>query len=476
MKFLKSLLLFTILLCVHISCSNEEPSNIIIPEETRKELTIFHINDQHGSIENFSKIKYLVDEEKKLTNVMLVSAGDIFSGNPVVDNHPQKGFPMIDLMNKVGVDVSVLGNHEFDYGETILKERISQANFSWVCANVTMNNTGIPEPDDYKTIEKNNVKVTFLGLVETNGKEGAIIPLTHPWRVQNLTFQKHTSIIGNYAQIKEEEDADLYIALTHLGNSTDENLANSNPFFDFIIGGHSHSIDNEIINGIPIVQAGSNLRYLGKIKLQIKNKNIESYTYELIDLDKITNFDEALKAEIDNYYEEADLSEIVGYSNAYHNKSAVGSFYTDALRNELNVDFSIQNTGGIRNTLDEGDIIKSEIYSIDPFSNGSVTYTMTVGEIKDFLMETKLAIYYNGIELEQQNNTIVIKNSNQSILNDNTYLTIGLNDYIPAVYDRYFQETPNIKPFTTAETILNYFEHHSEAIDYTQDTNYFQFQ
>jgi hypothetical protein len=101
---------------------------------------------------------------------------------------------------------------------------------------------------------------------------------------------------------------------------------------------------------------------------------------------------------------------------------------------------------------------------------------MTVGEIKDFLKETKLAIYYAGIELEQQNNTIIIKNLNHEILNDNSSLTIGLNDYIPAVYDHYFQQTPTIKPYTTAETILNYFEHHSESIDYTQSTNYFQFQ
>lgn len=83
-------------------------------------LTIFYINDQHGEINNFSKIKHIIDQEKKLTKVLLVCGGDVFSGNPIVDNYTPKGYPMIDIMNRVGFDVSVIGNHEFDYGEDVL--------------------------------------------------------------------------------------------------------------------------------------------------------------------------------------------------------------------------------------------------------------------------------------------------------------------------------------------------------------------
>ncbi len=70
----------------------------------------------------------------------------------------------------------------------------------------------------------------------------------HPWRVQNLTFQKYNSVISNYSQIKETEEADLYIALTHLGESTDRNIATNYPYFDLIIGGHSHSKTNITVN------------------------------------------------------------------------------------------------------------------------------------------------------------------------------------------------------------------------------------
>ena len=458
------------------SCSKENDTTIPIQENTLKKLTIFHINDQHGQINNFAKIKDIVTKAKTETNVLLVCSGDIFSGNPVVDNHPEKGFPMIDLMNKTGFDISVIGNHEFDYGEAILKDRFNQSQFNWICANVEMDNSGIPEPDEYKTITVNNVKVTFLGLVETNGKEDAVIPSTHPWRVQNLTFEKYQNVISNYAQLKETENADLYIALTHLGESTDYKIANNYPYFDLIIGGHSHTKVDTKINEIPIYQAGSNLNYLGKIELEIEDKKIQKSTYSLINLNTYQNYDSTLKDVIDAYNQSANLGQVIGYASAYHNRSSVGSFYTDALRTQMNVDITFQNTGGVRSDLDEGDILKSEIYSIDPFNNGSVTYTMTVGEIKNFLKGSKTSIYYSGVKIEQQNNTVIIKNQNNQVLNDNETLTIGLNDYIPAVYDTYFTQTPTFLPNTTAETLINYLENTTNSINYTQVNSYFKFE
>ena len=475
MKFLKIILSFLFISSLLIACSKDENSVVKPIEQDLKELTIFHINDQHGNLENFSKIKYIVDQEKLETNVMLVCSGDIFSGNPVVDNYEQKGFPMIDVMNKVGFDISVVGNHEFDYGEAILKDRFQQSNFDWVCANVEMNSTGIPAPFEYKTITSNNVKVTFLGLIETNGKENDVIPSTHPWRVQNLTFTKYQDVVANYSNVKTSENSDLYIALTHLGTNSDEYIANNFPYFDAIIGGHSHAIVNNTTNNIPVFQAGSNLRYLGKIMLTLQNKKIESLHYQLIDLDNYSKYDQDLKEVIDTYNSNANLDEVIGYSEAYHSKSGVGSFYTDVLRQEMDVDISFQNPGGIRNTLDEGDILKHEIYSIDPFNNGSVIYSMTVREIKDFLKGTKSAVYYSGVEIAQENQQIIIYKNNQE-LSDSTTLTIGLNDYIPAVYDNYFTQTPTELPYTTAEGIINYLNNHSNPINYSQINRYFRYQ
>jgi len=195
----------------------------------------------------------------------------------------------------------------------------------------------------------------------------------------------------------------------------------------------------------------------------------------LINLDNYNEYDQDLKEVIDTYNSNANLDEVIGYSEAFHSKAGVGSFYTDILRQEMKVDLSFQNPGGIRNTLDEGDILKHEIYSIDPFNNGSVIYTMTVKEIKDFLKGSKSAVHYSGIEIEQENQYINIYKNNQE-LSDETTLTIGVNDYIPAIYDTYFTQNPIELPYTTAEGIINYLNNNSEPINYSQINRYFQYQ
>ena len=464
---------------IAISCSNNDS---ITPTESQTEkLTIFILNDIHGQIDNFAKVKHLVDKEKEKTNVLLTSAGDIFSGNPIVDNYPEKGFPIIDIMNRVGFDVSVIGNHEFDYGEVNLKDRMLQANFDWVCANVTTNTSVIPQPSAYTTITKNNLKVTFLGLVETDGKENATIPSTHPWRVKNLTFERPENVVGNYSHIKEEQGSDLLIALTHIGYSKsggrmgDLQLAIQYPFFDLIIGGHSHSKIEQVANNIPIFQAGSYLNYIGKIELTIKDKAVKSVNYELIDLSLITEEDAAIKTIINTYNDAPFFKEVVGFSELDHQRNQVGNFTADALRLQMGVDIAFQNTGGVRANLNYGDITKKEIFQILPFNNSAITYTMTIAEIKNFLKGSGDGFYYAGVTFQKSNNQIIVRDLNDNILSDNTTVTVGVNDYIPAVYDTYFTATKIVSSQTDAETVISYLEQANIPVNYATSNNYFKY-
>lgn len=466
-----------------VCCSKDNGENGNIPDETiTKNLTIFFINDQHGQLDNFSKIKHIIDKEKQKTNVIVACSGDIFSGNPVVDNYPEKGYPMIDVMNKAGFDISVLGNHEFDYGEANLKNRIEQADFHWVCANIDMGSTGIPEPFDYKTISINNLKVTFLGLVETNGKENATIPSTHPLKVQNLTFERPESVVSQYSDIKEQENSDLYIALTHLGYNNyygdlgDCQLALLHPYFDLIIGGHSHQQINTIENNIPVFQAGAYLNYLGKIELLVKDKKIDSIKFDLIDLNTYAEYDSELKTVIDEYNNLPYLKEVIGFSHIYHDIPRVGCFYADALKGRMNVDVSFQNTGGVRSDLDEGDITKREVFEFSPFNNGTVIFYMSISEIKTFLKGSGSGFYYSGIQIEQIGENIQIKDINGNILTDNTILSLGINDYIPAVHDTYFPTNGNTQSLTAAETIISYLVNINSQVNYPNCDHYFRYQ
>lgn len=450
-------------------------------QQITKNLTIFFINDPHGQIDNFAKIKSIVEQEALKTNVILACSGDLFSGNPIVDNYPEKGFPMIDLMNKVGFDIAAVGNHEFDYGETVLKNRMEQADFDWVCANVDMTNSVVPEPYEYQTISVGDLNIAFLGLVETGGKEDAVIPSTHPWKVQNYTFEEPKNVVYKYANVKEQENADLFIALSHLGYDNsyglgDVQLATQFPYFDLIIGGHSHQKVNTTVNEIPIVQAGSYLNNLGKIELTVKNKKIETMNWELINLNTATDYDADLKALIDEYNDLPYLKDVIGYSALNHSTSQIGCFLADAYRAKMNVDLAFQNSGGVRSGLNQGDITKREIFEITPFNNGTIIYDMSVSEIKNFLKGSHAGFYYSGIQIEQNQQEILMRDLSNRVLSDQSILSVGVIDYLPAVYDQYFPPAGNIQTLNDAETIISYLLEIDNQVNYPSCTHYFRYQ
>jgi len=191
------------------------------PPKSFTEIVIFSVNDVHGRIYNFPKLKTLLDQEReKSDKVFFVSAGDLFSGNPIVDFHPDKGFPLIDLLSKTGLDVNVIGNHEFDYGQEALSARINQASFEFVCYNVDGGLGALAQVPEYTVIEKGGVKIAFVGVVETSTPGG--YPLTHPRKIEGLTFVDGNAGFSKFSNLKNETGADLLVALTHQGEVSDE--------------------------------------------------------------------------------------------------------------------------------------------------------------------------------------------------------------------------------------------------------------
>lgn len=169
------------------------------------------------------------------------------------------------------------------------------------------------------------------------------------------------------------------------------------------------------------------------------------------------------------------MKEVIGYSHAYHQRSGVGCFYTDAMRGKMNVDLTFQNTGGVRANLDEGDITKREIYEISPFNNGTVVYEMTVGEVATFLRETGSGFYYSGLQITQSGGTIIIENENGNSLDDSQIIKVGVNDYIPAVHAPYFPAEGAIQPLTAAETLISYLSEIDDQVNTPNCNRYFRY-
>ncbi|WP_029036275.1 bifunctional metallophosphatase/5'-nucleotidase [Salinimicrobium xinjiangense] len=447
-----------------VSCSTEDP---VTPEvETKAEnIVIFSINDPHGKIHNFDKIKAIIDKEKETeSQVFFVSGGDIFSGNPIVDYHPEKGSPIVDLMGKAGMDVSALGNHEFDYGQQILQDRILQASFPFLCANLVRSTSGFVIPQGKVVIEKDGFKVAFLSVVETGSYDNK--PLSHPKKLEGLEFSEGVDAIGIFEDDADVKEAHLVVALTHYGKQGDQAILQQHDFVDLVIGGHNHAVYSEEVAGRVMVQSGADLKYLTKLSLTVEKGEITSYTRQLIDLDAAPQRDAEVQKLIAAYNNQPEFFVEIGTSLQDHSRAETACFYTTALQTITGADIVFQNYGGIRATLDYGKITPFDIYTIDPFQNGLDTFSMTVGEVEDFLnVSYAPSLAYSGIKMERRNGRVELITANGNLLSNSTTVTVALSDYLSHVYSQDFTQPVTTFEKTTAEYLIDYLMQHQSVID-----------
>ncbi|UCZ53747.1 bifunctional metallophosphatase/5'-nucleotidase [Bacillus shivajii] len=352
-------------------------------------LDIFHTNDIHSKIDNFGLMSaFINDQAAEVDNHLFLDGGDIFSGNAVVDL--QDGEPIVALLNEMGLDAMAIGNHEFDYGQEAFAEREEQAEFNWLSANTEVVDPEIPiqQPEPYKIYEIDGVDVGVFALTQAP-------PATSPSGIVGLEFHDYVETAEEYAYLQDETD--ILIALTHIGLGADRNLAENIDFFDVIIGGHSHSrlYEEEIVNGTPIVQAGSDSKYVGHFNLEFDGTEVTFNDYYLQDVDELTEVNEDVQAMVDAYNEEAEelLGKVVGYTNTglsrearYERDTSLGNFITDAMRDAVSdADMAITNNGGIRANIEEGVITASDIYTVEPFGNELTEMEITGEDLRDVI-------------------------------------------------------------------------------------------
>ncbi len=155
-------------------------NNQSIAQKSKKstEIIILHTNDMHAQINNFGKLAYLADSLRKTHKyVFLVSAGDNFTGNPIVDMYPDKGYPMIDLMNKLHFVVTCVGNHEFDMGQELQNKRRKQAHFPFISCNIDVTGAIVKPYQPYFILKAGKIKIPLLGILQL-GANG--LPDSHP--------------------------------------------------------------------------------------------------------------------------------------------------------------------------------------------------------------------------------------------------------------------------------------------------------
>jgi 5'-nucleotidase len=235
-------------------------------------VTLLHFNDVYeigpiegGRIGGLARVASYVRQVKQTGSPVLVTlGGDYLSPSALatarIDGEPIAGEQMVDVLNGVGLDMAVLGNHEFDLGEPAFRARLEQSRFRMVTSNVT-HADGSPFPNTEPFIV---VLLTMGGRQITLGVIGVTIDSNRrPW-VSYLPV-----IDSARAAIARMGPVDAIVALTHLTLAGDQALVAAVPEIDVALGGHEH--ENWLIhrgpNMTPIVKADANVRTVAKVTL-----------------------------------------------------------------------------------------------------------------------------------------------------------------------------------------------------------------
>ena len=375
------------------------------------ELTILHTNDLHGHLFPFATralgtlesdvggaarratlIRRIRSEAKH--PVLLMDAGDVFTRGPIAD---MEGKPDFDVMNAVAYDVMTLGNNEFkgaggERGAKVLFERIKQARFPVLCANVFDKATNKPIACPYIVLDEAGVRVGVFGL-------------TAP-RVASYE-QSRNFIVKDPIEVAKEilpelrEKCDFVVALTHVGYALDLELAQCVPGIDVIIGGDSHTwlsqptlvksaspaSDSWWIGGTLVCQDGEWGKCLGRLDLRLRRSGdsyeVTSYKGELIGVDSKTSPAADVESIIARYCKPLEV--VVGELAKPVPPAEAASWVAEAMREATGAQVGAQPIASVEDGLCAGKITLLDIRRMFPWPNSAVCLTVSGKQLAEYV-------------------------------------------------------------------------------------------
>jgi len=334
---------------------------------SEKHLTILHSNDLHGDFlphedgtGGLSRLSgYVKKTRAEEKNVIYANAGDMFRGS-IIDSE-YLGLSTIEMMNLLDPDVSAVGNHEVDYGIAHLLFLEKCARFPIINADlyVTVNNARLFTP--YLNIERDGMRVLFIALLTQ----------------EVISSTKNEKVIGSFIDVADAakqvgiicdsyrtKDTDLVVLLTHIGIDADRKLAGMlNPDWgvDLIIGGHTHTFmdEPEVVNGVPIVQAGVGSGQIGRFDLvyDTAKHKLAGWKWQCVPITPDTAPEDPVMAQLlSDYKSQTDekYRRIVTHfaRKLTHPKrtqeTELGNLYADLLQQDSSFDLMLLGSGSIR--------------------------------------------------------------------------------------------------------------------------------
>ncbi len=368
-------------------------------------ISIVHTNDTHGRIVEdgyagnigFAKIATLIENKRaENPNTLVLDAGDALHGQTIAQLN--EGESVVKIFNEIGYDAMTAGNHDFNYGKERLLELSEMAEFPILAANIYADSyeNFLPE---YVIKEVGGVKVGIFGLAtpETKFK-------SHPKNTEGLEFFDSV-IIAKLMVAELENQVDVVVALSHLGmdqSSTERSdlIAEYVDGIDLIVDGHSHTVLEEgmMVGDTMIVQAGEYDKFLGVVDMVVEGSNVKSITPSLIPQEEgiavephagVTEIIEEVQEENNLITEEVVVSSDIKLEGSREfvrtGETNLGNLITDAMVDFTGADLALTNGGGIRASIEAGEITVGDVITVLPFGNYVVTIDVTGAELLEAL-------------------------------------------------------------------------------------------
>lgn len=364
-----------------------------------EKVVILHTNDTHSQIDPNDKgmggilrRKVLVDSVRSSqSNVLLVDAGDAVQGTLYFSLYG--GEVEQKMMNELGYDIQILGNHEFDNGLDELARMYAPVKATKLTTNYDLRGTVLENIFEPYTIRQiGDKKVGFLAI---NIDPKGMIADKNAVGVKYLDGIEAANATAWH--LKHNEHCDAVVAVTHIGYGdehepgyTDRELAASSKNIDIIIGGHSHTainpanpkspkwrVANALGDSILVTQTGKGGLFLGEIELDLDNPRAASYRLIPVNSRLDSRIDPKAAAMLEPYRHGVDSIRGIKIGKAaaeLHPDTELLNLVSDFVLDQgktiaKNVDLAIVNKGGIRCAMPKGDVTKGLIMQMLPFDN-----------------------------------------------------------------------------------------------------------
>ncbi len=391
-------------------------------------LTILHTNDLHSRIESINKydstcnaedeaegkcfggvarLKTIVDTRRgdlADENVLLLDAGDPFQGSLFYTTY--KGAAEAEFMEAIGYDVMAVGNHEFDDGPEGLATFIDAVSFPVISGNLDLSSsTELKDRvQNHVVLDVGGQKVGIISALATD-----TVDTSSPGK--DVIFKDEIESLKADVATLQGEGVDIIIALNHVGLAKDIEIAEQVPGLDLVIGGHSHTLLSNtqegaagsyplMVGDVPVVQAYAYSKYLGEVTLTFDDDgNLVSAEGEPILLDASVTPDPdiaARVAEMGAPIEEMKKRVVAESAAAIQGDRAVcrvqecemGNLVADAMLARVadqGAQLAIANSGGLRASIDPGEVTMGEVLTVLPFQNTLSTFEISGQGVIDAL-------------------------------------------------------------------------------------------